>query len=142
MTLGIFWTGHSAQYTYIARSDRHLNWLSIFFLMFVSILPFTTAFLSENINFRLAIGLYWLNIFFLGLIIFLHWGYAYRNEFISGDLSARQAIDRAIRRRIIVAQLLYFVAALLCFINNYLSIGATIAIQLNYAIAPSFRRKS
>ena len=142
MTLGIFWTGHSAQYTYIAGSNRHLNRLSIFFLMFVSILPFTTAFLSDHINFRLAVGLYWLNILFLGLIIFLHGDYAYRHGFVSPDVSTRQAVDKAIRGRIIMAQLPYVAAALLCFINNYLSISVTIAIQLNYAIAPSFRRKT
>lgn len=31
MTLGIFWTGHTAQFTYIEKSDRHLNWISLFF---------------------------------------------------------------------------------------------------------------
>ncbi len=68
MTLGIFWTGHSTQYSFIEKSDRHLNWLSLFFLLFVSLLPFTTAFLSEYIDFKFSIALYWLNIFLLGVI--------------------------------------------------------------------------
>lgn len=141
MTLGIFWTAHSFQYTYIARSDRHLSWLSIFYLMFVSLIPFTTAFLSEHITFRLAIGLYWLNILFLGVIILLHWIYAYRNDLLSSDLPEKHLVDKAIRRRVVQAQILYAGAALLCFVDNYLSIGATFAIQLNYAFAPGFRKK-
>lgn len=44
MTLGIFWTGHTAQFHFIEKSDRNLNWLSFFFLLVVSVLPFTTAF--------------------------------------------------------------------------------------------------
>lgn len=140
MTLGIFWTAHSMQYTYIARSDRHLNWLSIFYLMAVSVVPFTTAFLSEHIHFKLALGLYWLNILFLGLIIFFHWQYAYKNDFLAPEIQDKKTINSAICKRIVTAQLMYAAAALLCFINNYLSIGVTVAIQLNYAIAPNFKR--
>jgi uncharacterized membrane protein len=58
MTLGIFWVGHSTQFKYIERADRHLTWLTIFFWMGISLLPFSTAFLSQYIHFKLAIGLY------------------------------------------------------------------------------------
>lgn len=142
MTLGIFWTGHSAQFIYIEKSDRHLNWISLFFLLFVSVLPFTTAFLSEFIHFRLSIALYWLNIFALGITLYLHWGYAEKHGFISTPGNVQPAvIGKAIKRRIVVAQTLYAVGALLCFINNYLSIAFTIIVQLNYAIAFGFSKK-
>jgi len=142
ITLGIFWTGHSAQYIYIERSDRHLNWLSLFFLLFVSILPFTTAFLSEYITFKLAIGVYWLNIFALGAMLYIHWHYALASSYINLPEDKKQAVSQAIKRRIVIAQTLYAAGALLCFINNYLSVGVIIAIQLNYAIAFGFRKKT
>lgn len=44
-------------------------------------------------------------------------------------------INSGIRRRIIVAQTLYFIGFLLCFIHTYLSIAFIIAIQTNYAFA-------
>ena len=135
MTLGIFWTGHSAQYSYIEKSDRHLNWLSLFFLLFVSILPFTTAFLSEYIGFRFAVGLYWLNIFALGSLLLIHWNYADRHDFLNLSGEVRRQVSHAIRRRIVVAQSLYALAALVCFFNTYLSIILTILIQMNYALA-------
>ncbi|MEI9934798.1 MAG: TMEM175 family protein [Ferruginibacter sp.] len=135
MTLGIFWTGHSTQYDYIEESDRHLNWISLFFLLFVSLVPFTTAFLSAHIQFRLSIGIYWLNIFLLGVIIYLQWTYAEKHGFISIPEKEQKSISNAIKRRVIVAQTLYGISALLCFINIYLSIFATILIQLNYALA-------
>jgi len=135
MTLGIFWVGHTTQFTFIERSDRHLNWICLFFLLFVSVLPFTTAFLSEHIHFKLAIGLYWLNIFLLGLVIYIQWNYAYPHHCISGTQEERKATDNLIRKRIITAQALYVVGASLCFINNYLSIVAIILVQLNYALA-------
>jgi uncharacterized membrane protein len=141
MTLGIFWTGQSAQHKYVERSDRNLNWISLFFLLFVSVLPFTTAFLSEHITFKLSIGLYWLNIFALGLLLYIHWQYACKHGFASFPEGGEQAVGKAMRDRIIRAQALYAAGALLCFINNYLSIAVIIGIQLNYALAFTSRRK-
>jgi uncharacterized membrane protein len=140
MILGIFWTGYTTQFSYIDKSDRHLNWICLFFLLFVSLLPFTTAFLSEHIHFKLSIGLYWINIFLLGLVIYIQWVYAYNHDLISGSESEKQTANKLIRKRIIVAQTLYAAGALLCFINIYLSIIVIILIQLNYAL-PLFSMK-
>jgi len=140
ITLGNFWTGHSVQYTYITKSDRNLNWSSLFFLMFVSLVPFSTALLSQFITFKLAIAVYWINILLLGLLLLFHWQYAWINDFLPRTPDSVQ-INRAVRDRLIIAELLYGGAALLCFISTYLSIVLLIAIQLNYAVAPRFRHR-
>lgn len=134
MTIGIFWTGQSTQYHFIERSDRRQNWLALFFLMFISLLPFTTAFLSEHIEFRTAVLIYWFNIFALGVTIYLHWHYASKHDHLTLTGDQKILIDRAIKRRVIIAQLLYVIGAALCFVNTYLSIGAIILVQLNYAL--------
>ncbi len=141
ITLGIFWTAHSAHYTFIEHSDRHLNWLCLFFLLFVSVLPFTTAFLSEHIEFRISIALYWLNIFFLGLTMFFHWVYAYNHHCLNLPENKRRMVDRAIRRRGFVAQGLYAIGAVLCFMNNYVSITFIICVQLYFAIGLGFGKR-
>ena len=135
LTLGIFRTGQSAQYTYIDCSDRNLNWISLFFLLAVSILPFTTAFLGEYIHFRFAIGLYWFNILMLGILVYVHWSYADRHGFLTLQGQEKESVGAAIRSRVIIAQALYAFGALLCFISTYLSIIIIIAMQLNYAFA-------
>ena len=140
MTMGIFWTGQALQLSYIENYNRDLNWNSLFFLLLVSLLPFTTAFLGQYIAFKLAIGIYWLNILLLGLLLYIHWNYACKKNFISLQKDEMKAIDKAIRRRIIVAQALYLFGALLCFINPYISIGFIILVQLNYAFAFFSRR--
>ena len=132
LTLGIFWIGHSSQHDYIDKSDRILSWISLFFLMFVSLLPFTTAFLSEYITFKLSIGLYWLNLFALGFMLWLHWVYAERHEYLSLPIEQQVTVSSVIKWRIISAQTLYAIGALLCFINTYLSITIIVLIQLNY----------
>ncbi|PWN59807.1 TMEM175 family protein [Chryseobacterium viscerum] len=133
MTAGIFWLGQSAQFEHIKESDRNLSWITLLFLLFISVLPFTTAFLGDYIDHKFAIGLYWLNIFLLGLTLYINWNYAERKDFITDE--AKNEVSKAIKRRIIVAQLAYLIGALLCFINPYLGIGAIIAVQLNYAFA-------
>lgn len=135
MTLGIFWTGHSTQYTYIEKSDRHLGWLSLFILLFVSTIPFTTAFLGEFIHYKIAVGLYWLNILFLGITIYAHWSYAQRHGYLNLKPEEEAEVDRAMRMRVIIAQMLYAFGAALCFINTYLSILVIVAVQMNYAFA-------
>lgn len=135
MTLGIFWTGHTTQFHYIEKSDRNLNWISILFLMFVSLLPFTTGILSSHMTNKVSIGLYWLNVLAMGVMLYLHWRYASRKGYLSSNAVAPNGADHAIRQRIIVAQSLYAAGALLCFIHTYLSILVIIAIQLNYAFA-------
>jgi uncharacterized membrane protein len=135
MTLGIFWSGQAAQYTYIERSDRHLNWFSLFFLLFVTLVPFTTAFLSEYITYRFAVAVYWVNIFMLGVTLYANWHYASAKGYLSVAPHEQKMIEKAIRRRIVVAQTLYAFGALLSLINTYLSIGFIMVVQLNYALA-------
>ncbi|MGC4041399.1 MAG: TMEM175 family protein [Flavobacterium sp.] len=135
MTMGIFWTGQALQLSHIEKYDRNLNWNSLFFLLFVSLLPFTTAFLGEYTHFKTAIGIYWVNIFLLGLLLLLHWKYAVRKGFVNLEGNELETVGKAVTNRIIIAQALYLFGALLCFINPYLSIGFIILVQLNYAFA-------
>lgn len=133
MTAGIFWTGQSAQFRYIRTSDRNLNWINLLFLLFVSTLPFSTAFLGDHITFKFSIFLYWLNVFLMGVMLYINWEYANRHNFIASEM--RDAVYEPIKKRIVTAQLLYFAGALLCFIDTYLSIAFIVAIQFNYAFA-------
>lgn len=133
MTAGIFWAGQSAQFRHIEKSDRNMTWINLLFLLFVSLLPFSTAFLGDHINYKFSIFLYWSNIFFMGVMLLINWVYAKKHSFISPETV--ETVYNPIRKRILTAQFLYFCGALLCFINPYLSISVIIAIQLNYAFA-------
>ena len=135
ITLGIYWSAHSTQFHFIAKSDRNLNWINLFFLLFVSTIPFTTAFLSEYITFKFAIFIYWFNIIMLGLVLALHWSYANKNNFISLSENENSIVTKAIKKRVIESSLLFTFGVLLSFINPYLSILVLISIQLNYALA-------
>ena len=119
MTLGIFWTAHSAQFHFIEKSDRNLNWINLAFLHFVTIIPFTTAFLSEYITFRFAVLLYWFNLLLLGLMLNRLLNYTYKHHYFKTDIGEKDEIRKAIMRRGMIAQSLYAIGALLCPVDTY-----------------------
>jgi uncharacterized membrane protein len=137
MTLGIFWVGQQTQLNHFARSDRHLTWIHLAFLLMVSLMPFSTSLLSSNITYRVALVEYWLNIFLLGVILYVSLWYAWHAALVKDEMT--KEIRAASERRIIIAQALYAFGALLCIFSTYVSIGFIVLAQLNYAIAPRIR---
>jgi len=134
VTLGIFWVGQQTQLNHISRSDRHLTWLHLGFLFPVTILPFSTRLLAEFITYRTALLTYWFNIFILGFLVYCCWNRAVKTGAVKKETPPE--FDKAMRKRIIGAQALYALGALLCIINTYVSIGFIVLIQLNFVLAP------
>lgn len=137
MTLGIFWVGQQTQLNYFARSDRHLSWIHLGFLLAVSFLPFSTALLSAYVTSRTALVVYWFNILLLGVALYASIRYA-KSVGLMPDVTVLE-IRSAHERRIITAQVLYALGALLCVINTYVSIAAILLIQITYMTAPRIR---
>jgi uncharacterized membrane protein len=134
LTLGIFWVGQQTQLNNLERSDRSLSWIHLAFLGVVSLVPFSTALLAEFTRYRTALVIYWLNILLLGVILYLSWTCAVEKQLLKPDLT--REVHSAIQNRILIAQALYALGALLCFFNTYWSIAFIVAVQLNYALAP------
>lgn len=134
MTLGIFWTGQSTQFTYIHRYNRQLTWISLFFLLFVTLIPFSTSVLSHHINNTIAVLMYWFNILALGLLLLVHWKLSMRHDFLAFEEEDGRLVNKAVVSRVIVGQLLYGIGASFCFFSTYASIVFIILVQLNYAL--------
>ncbi len=141
LTLGIFWAGQQTQLNNIREGSRDLTWIHLGFLFAITMMPLSTRLLAEFIGFRAALGIYWFNIFAPGAMLYWSWTYATRADLVKADTP--EEIRSSICRRILIAQSLYAAGAALCFFSNWLSIGAIVLVQLNYAIAPRLwgRRK-
>jgi uncharacterized membrane protein len=134
LTLGIFWAGQQTQLNYFARSDHRLMWIHLVFLLAVVFMPFSTALLAEFITYRLPMLIYWVNLFTLGLLLFISLEYASRSGLLTAE--ATPEVGAASKRRIVVYQILYACAALLCVFNTYLAIAVLVLLQLNSVIVP------
>jgi len=134
LTLGIFWVGQQTQLSQVERSNRDYTWINLAFLLFVTLVPFSTGLLANHYQSRIALIEYWLNILVLGVLILAAAEFAARAGLF--DEAAKATIIGAVRRRVYIAQALYLAATLLCVFDTRLSIGLIVLIQLNYAIAP------
>ncbi len=134
LTLGIFWNGQQAQLNQLSRSNRHLTWIQIAFLFFVSIMPFSTRLLAEFMAYRTALLCYWMNLLLLGATLYGSWRYARHAGLLVAEVTYE--VSCAVERRIIVAQALYAAGAACCFIHTYVSIAIIVLVQLNFALAP------
>ena len=121
LTLGIFWVGQQTQLSSFTRSTRALTWIHLAFLLAVTLMPFSTGLLAQDTTYRLSMAVYWLNLFALGAMLFISLQYADQAGLMSDDTT--QDMRAAMKRRIVVYQCLYALAALTCLINTYLAIG-------------------
>lgn len=128
--VGLFWTIFNNQFNYINDSDRNLIIIAIFYLLFISLLPFSTSFLSEYLWSRVAIGFYILNILLIILMATIHWVYAYHAGMIQMQGEKNTVIHKAMMRRVRTAFIGYGVVAACCFFSSYLAISATILLQV------------
>ena len=134
--LGTFWLAQHTLLGILGRCDRTLTWINLGFLFVVSLLPFSAALLAHYVRLRLGVGVYWLNILLLGAG--LEWAARYgRKTFMPGDAAA-QARSRltTFRRRILLAQALYAVAALICLASTVASVIALALVQLYFIVSP------
>jgi uncharacterized membrane protein len=139
LTLGIFWAGQQTQLNHIREGTRDLTWIHLGFLFAITLLPLSTRLLGEFITYRVAVGIYWLNILVPGVMLYWSWTHATHADLIKPDTPAE--IRLSICRRVLIAQSLYAAAAALCVLNTWVSIGAIVLVQLNYAIAPKIGRR-
>jgi uncharacterized membrane protein len=133
--LGTFWLAQHTLLSILGRCDRTLTWINLGFLFVVSLLPFSAALLAHYVHLRLAVGVYWLNILLLGAG--LEWGARYgRKALVPGDDQQARSRLTTFRRRILLAQSLYALAALICLISTQASVAALAIVQLYFIVSP------
>ena len=71
-----FWVTHHIQFHYIQAMDRTALWTNITCLLFVALVPFTTALAGDYPDSPLAAMVFEVNLLIIGLLILLIWNYA------------------------------------------------------------------
>ena len=137
--LGTFWLAQHTLLMILGRCDRTLSWISLGFLFVVSLLPFSAALLAHYVHLRLAVGVYWLNILLLGAG--LEAAARYGRTLVPGDDQQARARLTTFRRRILLAQALYALAALICLISTTASVIALALVQLYFIVSPRLPRR-
>ena len=85
--LGFFWINHHDQFHYIKRANRVFVWITIFYLMFIAFIPFSTALLGEYTDQQISVVVYGINIAMAGFWASIQWWYATKeHRLVDSDL--------------------------------------------------------
>lgn len=130
--LAVYWVGHHLQLSFIRSADRPLLWINIFFLLWVALVPFSTALLSEYSKHRLAIAVYGGNLIAIGLTLALHWWYATNRRHVDPDI--RPGLVRAAMFRVLMGPLLYLLGIVISFFSTELSLALYALVPVLYIL--------
>jgi len=130
---GQFWSIFTNQFNYIHTSDRKENIIALFYLMFVSLLPFSASFLGEHLWSRVAVGFYVFNLLLILSFHTLHWCYSYYNGLVKLEGDDRIVIHKAIIHRAKTAFMAYGIVVGCCFFSSYLALCGTILIHVIFS---------
>lgn len=138
--LAIFWIIHHQQFHFIKRTDRKHLWISIFTLMFIALIPFSTSLVGDYPDDRMAEFFFGSNMFALGVLFNRNWAYATKgHRLVEASLDPRRiALGK---KRGAVIPLVSLLAVLLSLIHPRLSSYTYILIPIILSL-PQFRDKS
>jgi uncharacterized membrane protein len=138
--LGFFWIYHHDQFHYIKRVNRILVWTTIFYLMIIAFIPFSTSLLGEYGDQQISVVIYGINIAMAAFVAYVQWWYAARNHrLVDSDLDP--VFIKIMSRRGLVGPIIYLIAIGISFISIQISLIFYIAIPLYYLV-PARKGKS
>jgi uncharacterized membrane protein len=132
--LGFFWIAHNDQFHYIKRANRTLSWITVFYLMFIAFIPFSTALIGEYRDQEVSIIVYGINIIIVLIFGYLQWEYATKEHHLV-DIDLDPNLVTITSRRIFVGMILYAFGIVISFLNTQVSLALFILIPL-YDLIP------
>jgi uncharacterized membrane protein len=138
LTLGYMWSMHHWQFSFIKRSDCVLIWINILFLMFTSLLPFSTLLLGEYMGQQLPVLIYGGNFMVCMLMCYIKWSYATgKYRLVDKDVDWHEIRIR--NTTVMIGIALFAVAMGISYLNPLLSIGLFAATIISSMIFSTLR---
>ncbi len=131
--LGVFWIGHHAFSHFIKRADRPFLWITLLFLCFIVLVPFSTDLLGDYPNHKLAVSIYGINMLALGCAIYWIWAYATRDHRLVGHELEEEVVALG-KRRILRGVISYTLALFVTTLAPSVSLIIYILVPLSYVL--------
>jgi Predicted integral membrane protein len=85
--LAIFWRINHQQFYWIKRVNTTLIWITVIWLLFVALVPFSTSLIGEYGSVQISEIFFDVNMFLIGVLSALNWYYATKKGFTDEKLS-------------------------------------------------------
>ena len=92
---------HHHQFHFIKRTDSKLSFINILGLMFISLIPFSTALVGDYGQLRLPALIFEGNLLLAGLVFYVHWLYATSRRLVDPGITPH-VIEYYKRRNLII----------------------------------------
>ena len=119
--IAIYWKAHHHLFGFAKNYTDTLIWINILFLLTIVIMPFSSAFYSENFGSNIAYSVYCINIIFTGLLNCWLVKYISSGHQVLATVSGNRAWIKYYTLRSLVAPMVFFVSMLLSFYSTFLS---------------------
>jgi TMEM175 potassium channel family protein len=131
----VFWTNHDAINKVIVRYDTKTTYLNIVFLLFISLIPFTTAFIGQNPHSFVAIAVYGLVLMFASLTAILMYHHlAFKAKLFLPEVSAIS--KKRVYKQIVSSPFIYIAAVTGGLITTYIPITIYIIMPIIFMFMP------
>ena len=131
--IAIFWVSHHDLFHSIQKSTRSLLWLNNFWLFWICLLPFPTAFLGDHPSLTTAGVIFGAELFFCSLSFFGIRYYCYRQSLFMNSINRESQI--AGLRKSALAPSLYLLATVLSFFSILWAYGIFVLVPLLFIVS-------
>jgi len=113
--LSSFWRINHQQFFLIKVADSNLIWITVVWLLFIALIPFSTNFVSHYGDHVLPMFFFNLNMFIIGIFYILIWTYASKMDYLHENVD-RKKIEE-VNRMNYVLPIVALIAICLTFIK-------------------------
>ncbi len=137
--LGVYWVATHTEFQYIRRADHVLIWLNIFFLLGISLVPFSANVLGRYPSQQIAVVLYGSNLLFCLAFHYSMWRHATKeHHLVDADLDPRMIRFGALLAAF--PSIGYALAIVLSFASTWISIVLYALVPIPYILGLFYRR--
>jgi uncharacterized membrane protein len=96
LLLSSFWRINHQQFFFIKEADSNLIWITVLWLMFIALIPFSTNFVSHFGSHAVPMFFFNLNMLIIGMFYILIWTYVSKKDYFheNADKKKLQEVNR------------------------------------------------
>jgi uncharacterized membrane protein len=117
--IGIYWNNHHHMFQLVRRVDGTVLWANLHLLFWLSLYPFTTAWMDETELARTPLMVYGVNLLAAGTAYYLLQQVIYRAE--GNESLLREAVGRDLKGKL--SPVIYLLAILAALVSTWLAVG-------------------
>jgi uncharacterized membrane protein len=128
--IGIYWSNHHHMFQLVRHVDGRILWANLGLLFFLSLVPFSTAWMDESHVAQVPVTVYGLNLLAAGVAYYVLQLTIFRAE--GPDSLLRQAVGRDLKGKL--SPFVYLFGILGSFVSAWLGILAYVAVAVIWLV--------